>query len=62
MILGISWLCKLGKVLMDWKETSMRFLYQEEELRLIGDAMGVTLGGENGLEWGNHTFVLHEFL
>ncbi|CAJ2667675.1 unnamed protein product [Trifolium pratense] len=36
VVLGVSWLCTLGKVLMDWKTLTMQFWHQGKSITLQG--------------------------
>jgi hypothetical protein len=36
VVLGVSWLSTLGKVVMDWKDLTMQFLYQGDMITLQG--------------------------
>ncbi|GAU45146.1 hypothetical protein TSUD_253790 [Trifolium subterraneum] len=36
VILGVSWLCTLGKVIMDWKTLNMQFVHQGKSVVLQG--------------------------
>ncbi|KAI5432105.1 hypothetical protein KIW84_036019 [Lathyrus oleraceus] len=36
VILGVSWLCTLGKVIMDWKALSMQFQHEGKSVVLLG--------------------------
>ncbi|GAU17006.1 hypothetical protein TSUD_37640 [Trifolium subterraneum] len=36
VVLGVSWLCTLGKVMMDWQSLSMQFLHNNQLVKLQG--------------------------
>ncbi|MCI03051.1 peptidase aspartic active site, partial [Trifolium medium] len=38
MVLGVAWLSTLGKVVMDWKDITMQFSYNNKLIKLQGQA------------------------
>ncbi|PNX55392.1 hypothetical protein L195_g049021, partial [Trifolium pratense] len=44
VVLGVSWLCTLGKVVLDWKDLTMQFWYNGQKVVLQGGGKQVKQG------------------